>query len=161
MVTICTRCLSLSRRICWLAALLSGSAICCASQRTRACSLSSWLAASCSSSLMCRMSVKRRSPPRVASRFSAICRAVISARSIGITPRCRQIWRYSLNSSTSASHACSSWFRFSISSAVRPNIDVASALRRVFSRSGASTACNSQSSSWASSVSKTLSRLER
>ncbi|MDI5035961.1 hypothetical protein MJM43_30110, partial [Salmonella enterica subsp. enterica serovar Montevideo] len=42
--------------------------ICCASQRTSACSLSSCEPASCNSSLICRISVSRRSPPAVANR---------------------------------------------------------------------------------------------
>ena len=161
MVTICTRCLSLSRRICWLDELLFGSAICCASQRTRACSLSSCVPASCNSSLICKISVRRRSPPAVASIFSAMWRCLISSRSIAITPRFCQRSRYCTNSSTTASQAASSQFSASISRAFSPSMLLASALRRVLSRSGASTACSSHSISCASSVSKTLSRLER
>ena len=139
----------------------------CANQRSKPWSLSNSLLACCNSSPMCIKSVSTRSPFSLcelapsSSRRSAIWRLLITARSIGSTPRCTQSLRYSLNSLTAFSHTVSSLLRASNLAASRANNSDARLARSALSFSGVNTACSKRCKSCATELVNTLSRLER
>ncbi len=133
----------------------------CANQRNKPWSLSNSPLACCNSSPRCIKSVRWRSPFSSSSNRSAIWRLLITARSIGSTPRCNQSLRYSLNSLTAFSHTLSSLFSASKLPASRANNSEAKLARKARSFSGVSTACNKRCTSWAIAALNTLSRLER